>query len=231
MSSGDWNDEFTELVEAFPRLVQQGSGELSVEAPEEIGQTTTAPADTDSTAARLDSEQGAAARRESIAATLVRLGFISADHAVPDNPAVAVLAELLPLGAEVELCLTCHKFSCRGPYEFAHATGAFPDVATFAWGSGISDAPRELAKGPRRELVVCTQDALYWTQSRALSKGRDSVTLYSLPFSDILGATVRHRREGVVDVYIDDGPTMSFRVDRDVADALQAHVDQAAQSG
>ena len=97
-------------------------------------------------------------------------------------------------------------------------------------GEGLYPASETLVKGPRRELVVCTQDAVYWTQSRARSEGEDSVALYSLPFSDILGASVRRPPKGVVEVYIDEGPTMSFRVERDRADALQAQVDQAAQS-
>jgi hypothetical protein len=60
------------------------------------------------------------------------------------------------------------------------------------------------------------------------SDRQDVVTLYSAQFRDILGATVRHRRQGVVDVWVEDGPTLSFRVTPEAADALQAHVDQAA---
>lgn len=59
---------------------------------------------------------------------------------------------------------------------------------------------------------------------------QDSVTLYSVPFGGILGATVRHRHKGVVEVYIDNGPTLSFRIAPGEVDALQARVDQAAQS-
>jgi hypothetical protein len=87
-----------------------------------------------------------------------------------------------------------------------------------------------LLTAPRRELVVCTQVALSWTASRLDSDRQDVVTLYSAPFRDILGATVRHRRKGVVEVWVEEGPTLSFRVTRDAADALQAHIDQAAQS-
>ena len=158
------------------------------------------------------------------------LGFIAPDRATPDNPAVEVLAELLPLDAEVKLCLTCHEFSCSGPFEFAHVTGRFPDVATMRR-RGMHAVGDPLVKGPRRDLVVCTQDDVCWTQSRARGEGEDSVTLYSVPFSDILGATTRRRQKGVVEVYIDDGPTVSFGVAREVADALRAQVDQAAKSG
>jgi hypothetical protein len=43
-------------------------------------------------------------------------------------------------------------------------------------------------------------------------------------------ATVRHRRKGVVEAWVEDGPELSFRVTPQAADALQAHVNQAAQS-
>ena len=223
----DSNDDFTNPV-------RPGIGDAGAEAREETSQaarlSAKARAACDSTATGTDSDQAAAARQASIAATLARLGFLPADRATPDNPAVEVLAELLPPKAEVELCLTCHEFSCSAPYEFAHTTGRFPDAATTLRGGGLYPASDMLVKGPRRELVVCTQDAVYWTHSRARSEGEDSVTLSSLPFTDILGATMRHPHKGVVEVYIDEGPTISFRVERDMADALQAHVDQAAES-
>lgn len=181
--SSDWNEEFTKLVrqgigDAGAQAEERASwaGEGASEAPRAPGE---ARAASNAGAAGPDSEQAAAARRGSIASTLVALGFIVRDPATPDNPAVEVLAELLPLDAEVELCLTCNEFSCSGPNEFAHVTGRFP------------------------------------------------VTLYSIPFSDILGATVRRRRRGVVEMYIDDGPTVSFGVAREVADVLRAQVDRA----
>jgi hypothetical protein len=180
-----------------------------------------------------ESDQAMAERRLSIAATLVRLGFITADHASPDNPAVEVLSELLPPEAELRLCLTCHGFSSSVPYPFAETTGIFPDVGSFrmnpaaAFFSGDMNA---MLTAPRRELVVCTQVALSWTASRVRSDLQDVVTLYSAQFRDILGATARHRRRGLVEVWVEDGPTLSFRVAPEAADALQAAVDQAAQS-
>ena len=85
--------------------------------------------------------------------------------------------------------------------------------------------------------MLCTQVALCWTASRVDSDhtaiggaSQDVVTLYSAQFRDMVGATVRHRRKGVVEVWVMDGPKLSFRVTPEAADALQAHVDQAAQS-
>ena len=186
-----------------------------------------------------DSDQAMAGRRLSIAARLVRLGFITEDRATPDNPAVQVLSELLPPDAELGLCLTCHGFSSSAPYPFAETTGIFPDVGSFRMNPAVAQVSPHgppLLTAPRRELVVCTQVALSWTASRVRSDRQDVVnrqavvTLYSAPFGEIVGATVRHRRKGVVEVWIEDGTTLSFRVAPEAADALQAHVDHAAEA-
>jgi hypothetical protein len=163
----------------------------------------------------------------------VRLGFIAADRATPDNPAVEVLSELLPPDAELGLCLSCHGFCSSAPYRFAETTGSFPDVGSFRMnpaGAHLSGEGAPLLTAPRRELVVCTHVALSWTASRVRSDKEDIVTLYSVLFRDILGATVRRRRKGVVEVWVEDGPTLAFRVSPQAADALQTHVDRAAQS-
>ena len=186
-----------------------------------------------------DSDQAMAGRRLSIAARLVRLGFITEDRATPDNPAVQVLSELLPPDAELGLCLTCHGFSSSAPYPFAETTGIFPNVGSFRMNPALAQVSPHgppLLTAPRSELVVCTQVALSWTASRVRSdrqdvvNRQDVVTLYSAPFGEIVGATVRHRRKGVVEVWIEDGTTLSFRVAPEAADALQAHVDHAAQA-
>jgi hypothetical protein len=186
-----------------------------------------------------ESDQAMAGRRLSIAASLVRLGFIAADRATPDNPAVEVLSELLPPDAELGLCLTCHGFSSSAPYQFAETAGIFRDVGSFRMNPALAQVSPHgppLLTAPRSELVVCTQVALGWTASRVRSdphdvvNRQDVVTLYSAPFRDLIGATVRHRRKGVVEVWVLDGPTLSFRVAPEAAEALRAHVDEAAKS-
>lgn len=222
MSIGDWNREFGELV-------RRGAHELGDIAPAAGEQVV----ENDVPVLDADSDQAMAKRRASIAACLVQLGFITADRATPNNPAVEVLGELLPPDAELGLCLTCHAFSASAVYPFAESTGVFPNRGSFRMNPVLGDiSPHgpHLLTAPRRELVVCTQVALSWTASRLDSDRQDVVTLYSAPFRDILGATVRHRRKGVVEVWVQDGPTLSFRVTREAADALQAHIDQAAQS-
>ena len=218
----DWNREFSELV-------RRGAGEPVDTAPAAGEQAV----ENDVPVSDADADQAMAERRRSIAATLVRLGFIAADRDTPNNPAVQVLSELLPPDAELDLCLTCLGFSSSARYPFAETTGIFPNVGSFRMNPALAEVSPHgapLLTAPRRELVVCTQVALSWTASRVHSDRGDVVTLYSAQFRDILGATVRHRRKGVVEVWVMDGPALSFRVAPDAADALQAHVDQAAQS-
>ena len=218
----DWNREFSELARATadePGDIAPAAGEQAVENDVPVSDA--------------DADQAMAERRRSIAATLVRLGFIAAHRETPNNPAVQVLSELLPPDAELGLCLTCHGFSASAPYPFAETTGIFPNVGTFRMGPASADVSPHgspLLTAPRRELVVCTQVALSWTVSRVRSDRRDVVTLYSAQFRDILGATVRHRRKGIVEVWVMEGPKLSFRVTPEAADALQAHVDHAAQA-
>ena len=219
----DWNRQFSELV-------RRGAGKPGDIAPAGAGEQAV---EGDAPVSDADVDQAMAGRRLSIAARLVRLGFVPADRATPNNPAVQVLSELLPADAELGLCLTCHGFSASARYPFAETTGIFPNVGSFRMGPASADVSPHgapLLTAPRRELVVCTQVALSWTASRVRSDRQDVVTLYSAQFRDILGATVRHRRKGVVEVWVLDGPELSFRVTPEAADALQAHVDQAAQS-
>jgi hypothetical protein len=217
----DWNREFSELV-------RRGAGE-----PGDIAPPAGELAENQAPVSSASSGQAVAERRLSIAGRLVRLGFIAADRATPDNPAVEVLSELMPPDAQLGLCLTCHGFSASAPYPFAETTGIFPNVGSFRMNPAaaqVSGGGTPLLTAPRRELVVCTDVALSWTASRVRSDHQDAVTLYSAQFRDILGATVRHRRKGVVEVLVQDGPTLSFRVAPEAAEALQTHVDQAAQS-
>ena len=218
----DWNRQFSELV-------RRGAGEPDDTAPAAGEQAV----ENDALVSDADADEAIAGRRLSITARLVRLGFIAADRATPNNPAVQVLSELLPPDTELDLCLTCHGFSASAPYPFAETTGIFPNVGTFRMGPASADVSPHgtpLLTAPRRELVVCTQVALSWTASRVRSDRKDVVTLYSAQFRDIVGATVRRRRKGVVEVWVMDGPELSFRVAPEAADALQEHVDQAAQS-
>lgn len=107
----------------------------------------------------IDSDAVAAGRRGSIVATLVRLGFIAADRAAPNNTAVEVLAELLPGDAEIGLCLTCRECASSEPHPFAQTTGLFANLGSFYMNRSAAEfaGGESLLTAPRRELVVCTQ--------------------------------------------------------------------------
>jgi hypothetical protein len=127
----DWNREFSELVRGgagAPGEIAPAAGEQAVE--------------NDVPVSNAGSDQAIATRRLSIAARLVQLGFIAADRATPDNPAVEVLSELLPPDAELRLCLTCHGFSSSAPYPFAETTGIFPAVGSFRMNPAAAFASR-----------------------------------------------------------------------------------------
>lgn len=219
----DWNREFSDLV-------RRGVGE-----PDDLAPASSERAvENDPPISDASPDRAISERRLSIAARLVVLGFIASDRATPANPAVEVLSELLPPDAELDLCLTCHGVSSSASYPFARTTGIFPNVASFRMNPAGAHLPGDgtqlLLAARRRELVVCSQVALSWTSSRVRSDQEDIVTLYSLPFRDILGATVRQLHKRVVDVWVQDGPTLSFRVTPAAADAFQAYVDATAQS-
>jgi hypothetical protein len=149
MSIGDWNREFGELV-------RRGANELGDIAPAAGEQVV----ENDVPVPDADSDQATAKRRASIAAGLVQLGFITADRATPNNPAVEVLGELLPPDAELGLCLTCHAFRASAPYPFAESTGVFPNRGSFRMTPALAEVSPHgppLLTAPRRELVVCTQ--------------------------------------------------------------------------
>ena len=158
MSIEDWNREFGELV----RRGANEPGDIAPAAGEQVVENDVPVAD-------VGSDQAMAERRLSIAARLVELGFITADRATPDNPAVEVLGELLPPDAELGLCLTCHGFSSSAPYPFAETAGVFPNRGSFRMTPALAEVSPHgpaLLTAPRRELVVCTQVALSWTASR-----------------------------------------------------------------
>ena len=174
------------------------------------------------------------ARREAVGANLVRVGFISSATAERLNPAVDVLAALLPRDCEIGVCLSCHEFKASGAYAFGETTGLFwrPPTALSVgpYASVLRGSPP-----PRAEIVGSTSHALFWTLSRARMRGTrvigDDVTLYSVPFAEILGATVRDRRKGILDVWIDAGRTLSFKMAASEVDFLYSCIDAAAAEG
>lgn len=181
-----------------------------------------------------DAERGS--RRFAIAATLARLGFISDETAERDNAAADILAELLPNNSAIQLCLSCHDVSLDGTYRFTEAKGVFrrpttPGYMMMAFQPISAPATVPL---PRTQMVLCTQEDLSWTTSRALSQAggtsRDEVTLYSISFDELLGAAVSDARKGVVHTWVNEGPTLSFRVAPSEAASLCSCIEREATS-
>jgi hypothetical protein len=179
----------------------------------------------------LEPDPDTVARRQAIAATLVALGFISAETAQRDNPAVEVLAALLPSNGKVGICLSCHEFKCSGAYPFGEATGLFGRPTS---SQRVGARRSRWRRGPpaRTEIVLCTQDALCWTRSQPLIRGArvvgDEVTLYSVQFSAILGATVHDQHKGALEVWLDARASLSFQTTPGEVESLCSHIERAA---
>jgi len=164
-----------------------------------------------------------------VADNLVRIGFISRDARKPRNPAVEVLATLLPAGSQIAVCRTCLGVKSKAHYECRERSGSFSatTVTRQDWPYAVGDSVHPIT---RTEIVLCTDDELSWTVSKYEGHRTDRVTLYSIPFTDILGAEVRNRKRDVVDVWIAGGPTISIQTKPREADALRASIERAATS-
>ncbi|HEY1521142.1 MAG TPA: J domain-containing protein [Solirubrobacteraceae bacterium] len=170
-------------------------------------------------------------RRSAIAHKLARLGFISEAATHGRNLAVEVLAALLPPGADIGICLTCVSVKSSGPYQCRERHGTFPGMRIDK--GGVHGAGHYVQVIERSELVLCTPDELLWTVTQYGGRGdngfEDTVTLYSIPFEDILGAEAKGHKRDVVDVWIDDGPTVSIHTPPGEAEALSEYVERAAR--
>jgi DnaJ domain len=168
-------------------------------------------------------------RHAAIADMLVRLGFVSSDVRRGSNPAVDVLATLLPEDAEVAVCLTCLGVKANGPYECRETSGTFTAM-TITRQDGPYAIGDYVHAIDRTDIVLCTQDEVSWTASQYAGHGNDRVTLYSIPFTEILGAEVRGRKHDVAEVWIDDGPTVSIHTRPHEADGLCEYVERVAST-
>ena len=176
-------------------------------------------------------------RSAEIAEMLVGLGFISSDTANRPNAAVEMLSTLLPQDATIEICLTLEGIEVSDEaYVFEEVGESFdrPPPHRRARGDdqGVTYWNQQNRPAGRRQLVLCTDDALLWTRSLPrITEGYvtgDDVRLLSVPLRILLGATIRDKRKGIVDAWIDDGPTLSIHVDRDQAAALSACIEAGA---
>lgn len=204
----DWNQKFSELV-------QRGAGE-----PGDIAPAAREPAvESDAPVSDSNADQAMAERRVSIAATWVHRSRLR-EAGQPCGPGAK---RAPPPDAEPSLYLTCRGFSSNAPYPFAETTGIFPNVGSFRMNPASRGSAADGTSRRARD-VHAGRAELDRIASAERPPGRRHPVLGSV--SRHRRATVRHRRKGVVEVWVEDGPELSFRVTPEATDALQAHVEK-----
>jgi hypothetical protein len=167
-------------------------------------------------------------RRTTIAAELARSGLLEgADLA--DDPTVDVLASMISRGDRIAFCVGYDSFSTSAQYGFREMHRSVPRIAGTLSLSSLSSIPTGGSPVVRGEAILCTDESLIWTTRRVAPVDpvweEVSVTAYAVALADILGSQVTGRRKRDVQVWIDDGPTLTFRTGRSDADILSAYVD------
>jgi hypothetical protein len=167
-----------------------------------------------------------------IAMALADVGFLrDADR---DHPIVEIVASIVPDGARMFLCVPSTVVPA-GNYGFEELRRTFLRKAPAVGFGGVVAAPsRSAGPAARTEIVVCTAAAMVWTSSHVTDADgvvvQEHVTAYSLAFENILGSRVTSHRKGTVDVWVLDGPTLTFRTAPHDAEVLSAYVSTAAAS-
>lgn len=176
-------------------------------------------------------EESSAAERTTITDTLQRIGFLSGIPDAEQDAIVETLARILPDERDVGVCVTYSDLSASAEHPVQEQTCSFLRVPppTFGdWrGAPISAAIAKM------QIVLCTSELLLWTSSHTLDVGaavEERVTAYSLALSEILGAALGGRRKDVAQIWVDQGPTLSFHAEPAAAQALQVYVDTAASA-
>ncbi len=169
--------------------------------------------------------------RSTIAAELAQIGLEDADRG---DPTVDVLTSLIPYGIGITLCVGYSSFATSGQYGFREMHRSDMRIAGAASLSSMPLISASASPVLRGEAILCTADSLVWTTRRVAPVDfpweNVSVTAYAIAFSDILGSQMASRRKGEVQVWIDEGPTLTFRTGRSDAERLSAYVDAAAAS-
>lgn len=174
-----------------------------------------------------DPDDEATDHRHAIAVELVRVGFLQvADR---DHPMVEVLASIVPDAGRITMCLPCSSVVVSGDHSFKELRRSFTRISPTAGAAAFPVLGGARTVWSSGEIVLCTPDELIWTTSRITSvEGPwEQLTLIasSLAWVDVLGSRLTSRRRGTVDVWIDEGPTMTFRTTAADAGELVARVD------
>jgi hypothetical protein len=81
------------------------------------------------------------------------------------------------------------------------------------------------------QIVLCTDQLLLWTSSQVKSRAavlEEKVSAQLLSFSEVLGAALAGKHANVVHIWVDQGPTLAFRMEPAAAQVLQVYVDMVA---
>jgi hypothetical protein len=173
--------------------------------------------------------QSAEKDQPAIVAELLRLGFLSGAEDSEQEAIVEALTTILPDGHDIAVCVRYEDFSSTQAHTFEQRTCSFLRAPRPSFG-GWRDLPPSVAT-PRMQILLCTDQLLLWTSSKARSRGllvEETVDAQLLPFSEILGAALAGKHGDVVHVWVDQGPTLAFHMEPASAQALQVYVDTAA---
>lgn len=171
-------------------------------------------------------------QRSAIAAELSRIGVLR--DADLEDPTVDVLTAMIPSGETIALAAPFTQFASSGQYGFREMHRSVTRIAPTAGASSMPSLAGGAVTSAGGEVILCTADAMVWTTRRVtpvdFAWEEVSVTAYSLAFGDILGSRITSRRKGAVEVWIDEGPTLTFRLGPSDAERLSEYVDAAAIS-
>jgi hypothetical protein len=164
--------------------------------------------------------------------TLRRIGFLTGIPDTEQDAIVEALAVILPDERDVGVCVSYSDFNATGEHPVQERTCSFLRVLPTTFGSW--QGPPLAAAIAKMQIVLCTSELLLWTSSHTRAVGaavEEKVTAYSLPMSEILGAAIGGRHKDVAQIWVDQGPTLSFHAAPAAAQALQVYVDTATSSG
>jgi DnaJ domain len=171
-------------------------------------------------------------QRSAIAAEMSRIGLLE-DEGQEDPTLDAFTSALAPNDA-IALCLRFDSFAVSDEHGFREVHRSLTRIGHPTGASTIPPPFLPASRVERGEAVICTSESLIWA-TKLISPlefpwEEVSVTAYSLALADILGAKIKSRRKGSVDIWIDDGPTLTFHTGRSDAERLCEWVDAVALS-
>jgi hypothetical protein len=223
------NEKLKELNVAYELIKAGGQPESSGEPNSTNAGSNTHEGRGDTTAGEHGDRPGPQPnRRTTVAAELARSGLLEGRDPA-DDPTVDVLASMISRGDRISLCFGYDSFSTSGQYGFREMHRSVPRIAGTLGSASLSSIPTSVSPVVRGEAILCTDDSLIWTTRRVAPVDpvweEVSVTAYAVALVDILGSRVTGRRKREVQVWIDDGPTLTFRTGRSDAEILSAYVD------